>query len=686
MSLDDLRLDVHGPSRLVSFTNKGDGYFLTETNAEPSARQGWYEAHLQLFRDYRLFIDGKEQRKTDVHLAMVWPHQLRRAYPTGVQETVTLLDSISALVVTFEKIKGTTAKLVLSLPIAPQDPTRAGNIWVWKCADPFPRWLALAIPEEQVHSAEMADENTPSPQWSVRVKEKQLALLFASADSREQALQLARDVVSAYPHLIERRKERMADVLRRAQIRTDDVELDRALAWAIVSLDGLIRLRGNGITAGIPNDGALRVRDCLISIPGALLVHGRYDEARAILRAIAQYQDRNPQSPTAGLIPSDIRGKHRVFASADVTPLFVSTLYEYARHSNDTTFMKELYPIVKLSIESSLRLRTDKNYFLKHGTMETLQGRPAGERASDLQALWSKQLQLGAVMASFMGEHSLAERWNEIANQVGQYFNNQFVSANGLVYSSLPPPDTARAQLHPSLLYTFDLLDHPYKRTTLFRQVTEALVHNDGVHLPGKGALVWINGVWVDLAAYFDMPELAFKVTHSLGRQILEGRVAGTLPEMLPLDTESHSSVVSHSAALAEFVRTFYQSYLGVYVDGSVPRLILKPQLPATVKRARIQIPIETFRAEMWYRVKDEEGAVEIVIPPHGKNTELHLAWNLGNGVQRQFDAGVDKGSTTLFTIKPEKVEKEVNGVTVPVHSIVLKMIEPEPLRLASER
>jgi hypothetical protein len=686
--LDQLRLDVHGPSRTVSFTNTRGGYFLTETNANSSSMLGWYAGGQKLLNDYSIEIDGKPLQRPDVHLAMVWPHRMQRAYPSGVQETVTLLDTVNALVVLLEKMKGTRLTFTLLLPPVPHQVKRLGDVLLVRLAGLQTIWLGLAIDAVRVEAPE-PEGQTLLPRLTGDLVRSSVASVMVCALSEQEALRLASEVLAKYPQMIEQRRQRMEEVLRLPYVRTDNQSLDKALAWAIISLDGLVHLQDGVITHGLPTEGTVRVRDCLLSIPGALLVGGRFDDAKNVLRTIAAYQDRDPRSPTVGMIPSELRAGRPIFGAADVTPHFVSVLYEYARHANDTTFMKELYPAVKRSIETSLRHRVDRHYFLRHGMLETLQGSGDAERAAALQALWSKQLQLGAVMAAFVGEQPVADRWNDIANRVGQNFNSFFVSTGGdVVYDYLKPDNTGTDGLHPSLLYTFDLLDHPYKRMVLFRKVTRQLVYEGGIRLPNRGSQVWMNGIWIDLATYFDMPELAFKVTGSLVNEILNGRFLGTLPEQLSMtrDTATNAITVSHAPALAEFVRTFFQSYLGIYVDGSIPRLIVKPQMPAAIRKAQMRIPIETFVLEMQYRAKGDEGELTVAVPPDGKNIELHVAWNLGRGVQRQFDVGVEKGSTAIFRIMPEKVEKEVNGVTIPVRSTALKMVEPEPLPLAAER
>ncbi len=709
VTLDELRIDVHGESRQIAFTNRGGGYLLSQTNAEHNPIDGWYVAAAKLLQDYEVEIDGKKLSKPDVHLAMVWPHQFQRAYPSGVQETVTLLDSVNAIIVEIDKIKGTQVALRPYFDSGTYETKQVGDVLLCRRQDSptdAPSWIGIGVQSDQLTLQSIQTDvrhrdDVISPSHILgTLSGSNLTVVFATASSEEETVRLAQSVIRDHSALIAKRKMRMEQVLQRPFIRTDDSRINKALHWAILSLDALTNIHTPTIAHGLPWNGEIRVRDCLLSIPGALLVGGRYAEARSVLRFIAQHQETDPRSASYGLLPATISSAKPSFGAADVTPLFVSALYEYARHSNDTTFMREMYPAVKRSIEGTLRNRVDRNYFLKHGNLETWEQTPRGDRACEIQAIWSKQLQLGAVMAAFAGEPEIANRWNDIADHVGQNFNSLFVSpAGNVVYDHLRPDNSTVDQLHPSLLFTFDLLDNPLKRFTIFKRVTEELVHERGVHSPPRGIVPWMNGMWIDLATYYDMPGLSFRVTEQMVRQILEETPLGTIPETLQLSEigSSTTAVVSHSAGLAEFVRSFYQSYLGVYVDGSVPRLILRPQLPPEIKNIRVRIPIEIFVLEIEYRLKSDKGELVIISPPGGKNVELHVSWNLPqpggggparpqSGGQQNFDIGIERGSTVVLTMTAEKVVKEVNGVSLPVNSTTLKMTGAESVSLASDK
>ena len=67
-------------------------------------------------------------------------------------------------------------------------------------------------------------------------------------------------------------------------VSTDDPQLTAALRWLSLTTDSLVtEQRGDGIYAGLPWFNEYWGRDSFISLPGATLVTGQFEEARAVL-------------------------------------------------------------------------------------------------------------------------------------------------------------------------------------------------------------------------------------------------------------------------------------------------------------------------------------------------------------------------------------------------------------------
>jgi predicted glycogen debranching enzyme len=82
-------------------------------------------------------------------------------------------------------------------------------------------------------------------------------------------------------------------------------------------------------------------RDTFISLPGILISTGRYEEAREVFRLYAKYQSED------GIIPNRIHldGKAE-YNTADGSLWFVESLYKYYKATEDTTFVREMLPVV----------------------------------------------------------------------------------------------------------------------------------------------------------------------------------------------------------------------------------------------------------------------------------------------------------------------------------------------------
>jgi hypothetical protein len=110
--LQELELVVRDSSRGVAYTNKNGGVFYTEANAvHADSWQGWRVMSTEILEDYRIRLDGLELNRSAITQSRVYPHQMMRMYSTGVTETITLLDSIDAIIVELSNVNAGTVSL-----------------------------------------------------------------------------------------------------------------------------------------------------------------------------------------------------------------------------------------------------------------------------------------------------------------------------------------------------------------------------------------------------------------------------------------------------------------------------------------------------------------------------------------------------------------------------------------------
>ena len=721
LTLDELEIDVNGASREVAYTNKQAGYLYTETNGEHrSAWQGWHIMSTKMMDDYTVAVDNKPLRRQDVRRTRVFPHQLIREYENGIQETVTMLDSLDALVVELDRLKGN------ELTIAPffsdshlsYDYSARWEQDVLLIAktrhlsrnekENYPVWVAITAtaPAADV-SARFGSLNNPltfSPaQLQSKVSASKATIVFVAADSIPRAISLAHEVAAKYLSFIQRRSDRMQSLLNRSYVRTDNERLTKAINWAKISMDALIMNQlKKGIFAGLPWFDNYWGRDSYISLTGAALVTGNFADAKQILQSFSDWQDRDAGSPTFGRIPNLVTTQSKSYNTADGTPWFTIALSDYIKYSNDTAFAREMYPTIFVAIEAALSKQTDEHGFLTHGDAETwmdavgLDGpwSPRGNRANDIQALWYKQLQIGRWLATLVGDNQSAMRWNGYAQTLLSSFQRYFINADsGLVYDHLNPDGTPDSMMRPNQLFTFNIIQDPEVKARVFRHVTERLVYPHGVaslwqedprfhpyhyYEPAyvqdaayhNGIVwTWLAGRWVDAAAAYGLSDLAFTVTDNMVHQMLDRGAVGTISELLdaaPRPGESEprlSGTFSQAWSLAEFIRAFYQSYLGVTVDAGARRIYLQPHLPSAITRADFIIPIGAVSINASYHIEKNEGEITLNSPSNAPDFDVQLEWLFSDGATRIFLAKLPANENVTINIDRRGVtEKTSHG------------------------
>jgi hypothetical protein len=308
ITVDELTIEVTGPSREVAYTNKEAGFWYTETNSEHrSSWQGWNVMAKEILEDYQITDGEKPLRKSDVRRAKVYPHQMKRVYRSGVLETLTLLDSLDAIVVQMEKLQGTALSVrpLFKDSNQPQDYVvkfQEGVLLIARqrhlkrtTVENYPVWIGVSFADDAERSQFVQLGDTIGTSYfpaavALASSAKTATIIFTAGDSKEQVIALSKSVSKNYRTSIEHRRQRMESLLNRSYIRTDDSRMDKAMHWALLSMDALIMNQvKKGIFAGLPWFDNYWGRDSFIALPGAALVTGDFAEAKEILRSFAKH-------------------------------------------------------------------------------------------------------------------------------------------------------------------------------------------------------------------------------------------------------------------------------------------------------------------------------------------------------------------------------------------------------------
>jgi glycogen debranching enzyme len=699
ISLDELAIEVFDTTREVAYTNKEAGFYYTETNGNHRVDwQGWHVMSQKMLNDFQLLSDSKPLRRTEVNLTTVLPHQFTRGYKLGVQETVTLLDSADAIVVELSKVKGKSATLA---PLFGDGPDRTkyvcdeqnGVLLIAKKrhlqrteTENYPVWIGLYSGLASIKADSTKDSRGFTPATiSISTPDGIGAFVLVAGDSKEQTVSLAKKCYVERLQRIAARRQRMENLLNASFVRTNDERFNKALSWAKLSMDALIMNQlKKGIFAGLPWFSNYWGRDSYISLPGASLVTGNFSDAKQILQSFAEWQEKNPASTNEGRIPNLVTTTSIAYNTADGTPWFVIALFDYMNYSGDTAYVRSLFPVVKRSVEGTLRHHVDKNYFLVHGDAETWMDAvgpdgpwtPRGNRANDIQALWHKQLSVAAWFAEMFGHVNDSERWSEIAEKLEKNFHTQFVDQErGLVADHLNTDGTKDTKLRPNQLFTLDLLPDQRARKAVFKNVTEKLVYKHGIaslsqedenfhafhyYEPNyvrdtayhQGIVwTWLAGRWIQYATEFGLPDIAYRVTDDMIHQMLERGAVGSLSELLdaaPRHGEKEprlSGAFSQAWSLAEFIRNAYQSYLGVSVDAVGSQVWLSPRLPKNINTADFEVAVANSSLRVIYDRKTTISQAWVDSRGMKIPIQVTLSWPYESGY----------GPSARFTIEPNK-------------------------------
>lgn len=266
---------------------------------------------------------------------------------------------------------------------------------------------------------------------------------------------------------------------------------------------------------------------------------------------------------------------------------------------------------------------------------------PRGDRAVEIQVLWHEALLAGARLAEIaaasrekgardregaeVGGDDRAERWREIAERVAASFAPSFWNAGKRsLYDRLAADGAPDDRDRPNQAFALSLPDAgrpgagprdgsghlltPEQREGVLERLMATCVLPHGVaslspddpgflpvHLDldryhfdaayhNGDVWVWLTGPVVTALVRAGRVADAWSQTVVLRDMFFREGAAGTLPELrngkAPKRGENVAGTVSQAWSLAEFLRNFYEDYLGVRPDLPAGRLELSPALP----------------------------------------------------------------------------------------------------------
>jgi predicted glycogen debranching enzyme len=176
-------------------------------------------------------------------------------------------------------------------------------------------------------------------------------------------------------------------------------------------------------------------RDTFISLPGLLLVTGRFEDARKVFLSFKDYFNE-------GLIPNLIsnRGEALAYNSVDATLWYINAVLQYLKYTGDFRFVREqLWEMLKVAVQDHVKgtifnIRVDSDRLLSHGAQltwmdATVDGQPVTPRdgkAVEIQALWYNALRTMKLLAERFDEKGEAKTYLTMAEETRKSFVEKF--------------------------------------------------------------------------------------------------------------------------------------------------------------------------------------------------------------------------------------------------------------------
>jgi predicted glycogen debranching enzyme len=184
-------------------------------------------------------------------------------------------------------------------------------------------------------------------------------------------------------------------------------------------------------------------RDTFISLPGILLVTGRFGEAQKIIGNFASYEKN-------GLIPNRIQKNNIAYNTVDAPMWFIQATKSYWHYTDDLNFVREMLPVLRRIIDAykngtsyerfgnEQTIKMDENDALiasppqatwmdadPSGSGKTIVT-PRNGKAVEINALWYDNIRFLAKLERQEKNSIKAKDYDSLADDIKESFNSKF--------------------------------------------------------------------------------------------------------------------------------------------------------------------------------------------------------------------------------------------------------------------
>jgi len=662
--IDDLAIPVAGRSRTYMQSDR-EGGFLTGVVQGGDDGDRWSVGGAALVNGLRVECSGRVLSALMLDSARILPYETIRYYRGGIS-------------VSLSGLEGTGDRDVHGFVVRVAQPGRgsmilhvsAGPGTVRPGADHFWSWQ-LAQGGTLLVTAGSGCSATPD---GVALDGASKATFLVCTFPGVEDHGISALLYGRADSLLAARKTRMEKLLNASYFRSSDDTLNSAMRWMMLALDGLmVGRRDTFAVSSLPWDGSIDVHDNALSIAGLGLATGDYSRTAAILRSLSRYQDTLRGSPSYGRLPDRVVDGRPSYGGADVTPWFVREVYDQVVNADDTTLVRSLYPLIRRSIDGTLKSHADRFNLLVHGPGETwMKGVPRGNRAAEIQVSWYFQQLIGRFVSAYIGDSAAFRRWEDLPEKTARSFTLLFAdTTSGTLADHLDADGTRSPEIRPNGMMCLDLLDDEALRHGVTHAALAGLFSPLGVRTlapsdprfsapPGTPGREFNGPVWTWLAGPFsyaltryDRQDVSYPIMKKMAGLALGTGMAGTLPAIV--DASAGGQMASLQG-MSEFIRSVYQDYLGVRVDLSSLIFSLQPKLPASLSLAQFTVYAGNSPVEVEYRKNSENTRIYIDAPRLPAEMRVNILWMMDNGDAWRGSVGLKAGAPVAIVLGDDDV------------------------------
>ncbi len=307
-----------------------------------------------------------------------------------------------------------------------------------------PQWIdGIFYPEEESRGESNLDEGYQPGTFEFQIpkhSKKEFAIVTAvNSDPYETKEALNRfgsnvdDIKRLFSQEVKRRINYLTEFYNNSKIMPSD-----ELSWILQAANSFIAKglaeQQRFIIAGFHWFGSWG-RDTFVSLPGLMLVTGRFTEARNVISDYAKYCNK-------GVIPNLIDDKtgEPLYNTVDGTLWFINSLLQYLKYTDDYDFVKSnLWETLTGIIENHRKgtingIHVNTDGLLAHGPqltwMDTVVNgvpyTPRAGKAIEVQALWYNALRTVQFLAERFGYKKNADDYYFMAERARKSFNDKF--------------------------------------------------------------------------------------------------------------------------------------------------------------------------------------------------------------------------------------------------------------------